>query len=352
VYPALAVLNALQGKADPVLWVGSEKGMEENLITRAGLPYKAIPAAGIHGVGLRSLPGNVLQLARGFTAARKILREFNPDVLLFTGGYVAVPMALAARRYQSVLYVPDIEPGLALKTLARFASHIAITADDTRRYWKKNIPVTVTGYPTRPELAGMEKNGARKKLGLDQKTAVVLVFGGSKGAQTINLAILQCLEKILEQTQVIHITGQTDWEMVSSAAENLPRNLRMRYHAHPYLHEEMGAALAAADLAICRAGASTLGELPLFGLPAVLVPYPYAWRYQKVNADYLVKHGAAVVVEDDRMKDELLQTINTLLKDPAQLREMGSAMRSLAVKDAAGSIARIILETAEKRTRD
>ena len=198
----------------------------------------------------------------------------------------------------------------------------------------------------------MEKTGARKQLGLDQKAPVLLVFGGSKGAQTINQAVLQCLEKLLEQTQVVHITGQTDWEMVNSAAENLPRNLRVRYHAHSYLHEDMGAALASADLAICRAGASTLGELPLFGLPAVLIPYPYAWRYQKVNAEYLARHGAAVVLEDARMKAELLQTISSLLNNPVRLRKMQSAMRTLAVKDAAGNIARIVLETAEKRTRD
>ncbi len=351
-YPALAVLNALQGKADPVLWVGSEKGMEENLITRAGLPYKAIPAAGIHGVGLRSLPGNLVQLARGYKAAGRILRDFNPDVLFFTGGYVAVPMALAARRYKSVLYVPDIEPGLALKTLARFASHIAITAEETCRYLKRNVPVTISGYPTRPELSGMDKVHARGKLGLDRKTPVLLVFGGSKGARTINLAVLDCLERLLEHTQIVHITGQADWEKVSSFMEALPKNLRRNYHAHPYLHEDMGAALASADLVVCRAGASTLGELPLFGLPAILIPYPYAWRYQKVNADYLVKHGAAVLVEDPRMKDDLFQTINSLLHDPARLSGMGSAMRSLAVRDAAGNIARIILETAEKRTRD
>ena len=126
----------------------------------------------------------------------------------------------------------------------------------------------------------------------------------------------------------------------------------MRYHAHPYLHEEMGAALASADLAVCRAGASTLGELPLFGLPAVLIPYPYAWRYQKVNADYLAKHGAAVVIEDSRMEEDLLQTISSLLNDPVHLCNMQSAMRALAVKDAAGRIASIVLKTAEKRTRD
>jgi UDP-N-acetylglucosamine--N-acetylmuramyl-(pentapeptide) pyrophosphoryl-undecaprenol N-acetylglucosamine transferase len=349
VYPALAVLNALQGKVDPVLWVGSETGMEADLIARTGLSYQAIPAAGVHGVGLRKLPGNLSQLARGYRSSRRILCDFNPDVLLFTGGYVAVPMALAARRYKSVLYVPDIEPGLALKTLARFASHITITAAEARRFLPRHVPVTITGYPTRPELGSLEKPAARRQLGLDAKLPVLLVFGGSKGAHSINLAILNCLESLLDQAQIVHITGQADWETVNQAASHLPLKLRSRYHAHPYLYEEMGAALTAADLVVCRAGASTLGELPLFGLPAVLIPYPYAWRYQKVNADYLVKHGAGLSLEDARMNSELFQTVSNLLNEPARLKNMRSAMRKLAVADASGRIARVILETAESR---
>ncbi len=351
-YPALAVLNALQGKVDPVLWVGSETGMEADLIARAGLSYQAIPAAGLHGVGLRSLPGNLSQLARGYRSARRILRDFNPDVLLFTGGYVAVPMALAARRWPSVLYVPDIEPGLALKTLARFADHIAITAPESSDYLPRRVPVTVTGYPTRLELTRLDKSKARRQMGLDVKSPVVLVFGGSKGARSINQAILNDLESLLAQTQVVHITGQTDWESVKVTTGKLPKSLRSRYHACPYLHDEMGAALAAADLTVCRAGASTLGELPLFGLPAVLIPYPHAWRYQKVNADYLAKQGAALVLEDALLGVELHRTIEELLNDPKRLRSMGSAMKSLAVEDAAGKIAAVVLKTAESRKHD
>jgi UDP-N-acetylglucosamine--N-acetylmuramyl-(pentapeptide) pyrophosphoryl-undecaprenol N-acetylglucosamine transferase len=352
VYPALAVLNALQGKVDPVLWVGSENGMEVDLIARTGLPYQAIPAAGVHGVSLRSLPGNLRQLARGYRSARRILRDFNPDVLLFTGGYVAVPMALAARRWPSVLYVPDIEPGLALKTLARFADHITVTAPESRGYLPGRVPLTVTGYPTRLALSKLEKTAARKQLGLDSKSPVLLVFGGSKGAHSINQAILNCLDELLGQAQVIHLTGQADWEHVNQIAGKLPKALSNRYHAHPYLYDEMGAALAAADLAVCRAGASTLGELPLFGLPAILVPYPHAWRYQKVNADYLSKQGAALVLEDARLEGELGRTINELLKDPARLVEMQSAMKSLSVSDAAVKIAAVVLKTAELRKHD
>ena len=122
VYPALSVLQALDKDPLDMLWVGSEGGMEEDLVKRAGIRYTAIPAAGVHGVGLKALPGNLVRLARGVLASRRILREFNPQVLFFTGGYVAVPMALAGTGVPSLLFVPDIEPGLALKTLARFAT--------------------------------------------------------------------------------------------------------------------------------------------------------------------------------------------------------------------------------------
>ncbi len=351
-YPALAVLDVLRDKVDPVLWVGSESGMETDLIARTGLSYATIPAAGVHGVGLRSLPGNLLLLARGIKASRSVLKDFNPDVLFFTGGYVAVPMALAARKQASVLYVPDIEPGLALKTLARFATHITITAAESKKYLPATSTITVTGYPTRPELGGMDKHLARRQLGLKQDEMVLLVFGGSKGAHSINQALLTCLPQLLEKTQIVHITGQADWQTVTETSSKLKKHLRVRYHAHPYLHAEMGAALASADLTVCRAGASTLGELPLFGLPAVLIPYPYAWRYQKVNAAYLAEHGAALVLEDSRLNEELLSTVSILLADRFKLGGMQKAMSALAVGDAARRIAQIILDTAEARKHD
>ncbi len=165
VYPALAVLEALKGlqveksrvskTAQPanleIIWVGSEGGMEAELVKRAGLPYRSIPAAGVHGVDLRSLPRNFLQLARGVLASRRILRGFRPDVLFFTGGYVAVPMAFAGQRFPMLLYVPDIEPGMALKTIARFADRITVTTPDSKRYFSKSV--IVTGYPLRPDLS-------------------------------------------------------------------------------------------------------------------------------------------------------------------------------------------------------
>src|SRR5690242_10543717 len=154
VYPALAVHSALIGKHADVetLWVGGEGGMEQELVTRAGIPYRSIPAAGVHGVGARALPRNITRLARGVLASRRILHEFKPHVLFFTGGYVAAPMAFAGRKTPILLYVPDIEPGLALKFLSRFADRIAVTAPDSKKYFSRTERLVVTGYPLRTEL--------------------------------------------------------------------------------------------------------------------------------------------------------------------------------------------------------
>ncbi len=318
--------------------------MEADLVTRQNIPYSAVPAAGVHGVGLRRLPGNLLQLTRGAFASRRILREFKPDVMLFTGGYVAVPMALVGVSVKSLLYVPDIEPGLALKVLARFSDCVAVTAPESRSYFPANKRVELTGYPVRDELSVWTRESGRKELGLVDDQPVVLIFGGSKGARSINHAVLDNLVELLGLAQVVHLTGQLDWEEVKAAVSSLRADLARKYHPFPYLHAEMGAALASADLAVSRAGASSLGELPLFGLPAMLVPYPYAWRYQKVNADYLAQRGAAVVVEDQHLSRQLLPTIRSLIGDTSRLEGMRRNMQSLSRPQAAKDIANLLRE--------
>ena len=341
-YPALSVLKALGSDAQPVLWVGGEGGIEAGLVTRSGVPFTAIPTAGVHGVGLRALPGNLWRLARGTFAARRILKDFKPDVLLFTGGYVAAPLALAGRKIPSLVFCPDIEPGLALKFLARFADTISISTPASQAYFPTGKQVVTTGYPIRPELTGWTRPSAQTHFCLDSGMPVLLVTGGSKGAQTINRAVLACLPDLLKQTQVLHISGSTDWPAVQAAQSQLPAGLAGRYHPYEFLHEDMGAALAAADLAISRSGASTLAEYPLFGLPAILVPYPYAWRYQKVNASYLQDHGAAILLPDEDMPARLLPTFQELMANPARLHAMSQAMRLLARPNAAMEIADLL----------
>ncbi len=322
--------------------------MEADLVTRAGVPFTAIPAAGVHGVGLGALPGNLLQLARGTFAARRIVSDFNPQVVFFTGGYVSAPVAVAARKRPILLYVPDIEPGLALRFLARFADVIALTAEDSRRYFNPRARLAVTGYPTRAALGRWDRAAARQHFSLSDDLPVLLVFGGSKGARSINLPVIEHLHELLGLAQVIHITGNLDKTAAEGARSGLPESLSQRYHVFEYLHEDMGAALAAADLAITRAGASTLGELPLFGLPSILVPYQYAWRYQRTNAEYLQRHGAAVILEAGQLDSQLLPSLHGLFGAPERLQAMRQAMQSLARPEAAAQIAGLIRELAEK----
>ena len=173
--------------------------------------------------------------------------------------------------------------------------------------------------------------------------------GGSKGARSINDAVLAHLPELLELAEVIHISGSLDWETVQGAEAGLSSGQRKRYHIFPYLHEEMGAALSVADLVVSRAGASSIGEYPFFGLPAVLVPYPYAWRYQKINADYLTRNSAAVLIPDQRLNDDLVVIVKDLLQNPEKRASMQAAMRTLAKPNAARAIANQIIELAGEK---
>jgi UDP-N-acetylglucosamine--N-acetylmuramyl-(pentapeptide) pyrophosphoryl-undecaprenol N-acetylglucosamine transferase len=351
VYPALAVYEALKSKHPNVetLWVGGEGGMEEDLVKRAGIPYRSVPAAGVHGVGLRALPGNIAKLTRGVNESRRILNDFKPDVLFFTGGYVAAPMAVAGRNYPIVLYVPDIEPGLALKFLGYFADVITVTAPDSKKFFSRPERIVHTGYPLRSGLLSWSRAKAAQHFGLDSSLPTLLVTGGSKGARSINMSILKHLDELLEMTQIIHLTGSLDFGTAEQAAEKLQADKKSRYHVMPYLHE-MGAALSAADLVLSRAGASSLGEYPLFGLPAVLTPYPYAWRYQKVNADYLAERNAAVILQDELLNDKLLPVIKDLLTNNHKRDAMRTAMKTLSRPQAAEDIASQLVRLAGDET--
>jgi UDP-N-acetylglucosamine--N-acetylmuramyl-(pentapeptide) pyrophosphoryl-undecaprenol N-acetylglucosamine transferase len=317
--------------------------MEASLVQRQGLPFRSVPAAGVHGVGLSTLPRNLTMVGRGVLAARRILNEFKPDVMFFTGGYVGVPVALAGSSIPSLLYVPDIEPGMALKSLARFADVITVTISESQKYFRK--PVYEVGYPLRADLPLWDRQTANQHLGISSEFPTLLVFGGSLGAHTINMTVLNNLRELLDKFEVIHLSGEQDWPLIKQTQEKLSAPLASRYHALPYLHE-MGAGLAAADLVVSRAGASALGEFPLFGLPAVLVPYPHAWRYQKVNADYLTRRGAAIILEDHRLNDDLLVTLNVLMENPNKLKAMRAAMFELSHPRAAEKIASALIELA------
>jgi undecaprenyldiphospho-muramoylpentapeptide beta-N-acetylglucosaminyltransferase len=350
VYPALVVLERLiNDHAAQVLWVGGEGGMEADLVTRAGIDFTTIPAAGVHGVGLKSLPGNLARLLRGYGAAREVLRQFKPDAMFFTGGYVAGPVALAGMKIPTAIYVPDIEPGLALKLLSRFADRIAVTAEDSRAYFSRKERVVVTGYPVRPDLAQWDRAEAYQVFGFSADLPTLLVTGGSLGALSINKALTAALPELLAEMQIVHVTGERTWNQFKDVKASLTPELGPRYQAYPYLHAEMGAAFTIADLVVSRAGASSIGEYPHLGLPAILVPYPHAWRYQKINADYLSQRGAAITLPDELLSKKLSTLVLDLIRTPEKRQQMEQAMQSLAPGDAAGRIAEVVADLVQNQ---
>ncbi len=321
--------------------------MEAQLVTRHALPFAGVSAGGLVGMGPRQAAQHAVSLTKGVLESWNLLRRFRPQVLLATGGYVSSPVILAAwlRRIPSLIYLPDIVPGLAVRALAPLATRVAVTAPVTAPSFGRKA--VVTGYPVRPALYQTDRAEARRKLGLLPDLPLLLVFGGSRGAHSINVAVGENLETLTEQAQVLHICGTADLPQMQEAQEMLPSGCRNRYRVVPYLHEEMPWAFVAADLAISRAGASVLGELPAAGLPAILVPYPYAARHQEQNARYLADAGAALIIADDDLATALPKVVGQLLRDRQGREEMRKKMRSLDRPNAGAAIAQLLHDLAK-----
>ncbi len=349
VYPALVIAAALErelpasAKLEP-LYLGSQEGTEADLVQQADIPLHPISSGPIRGRNPWELARNAARMTRGVGQARQALSEFGAQVVLSTGGYASFPVALAARsrKIPIALYLPDVYPGWAVRAIARLAQRIAATAPESLRRLPDGKAV-VTGYPVREQFWQATRPEGRRRLGLDPEEKVLFVAGASQGAHSINKAVADNLRSLLELCEVVHVSGRADEAWLAGLAKALPPKLRSRYHLFGYLHEEFAWAMAAADLALCRAGASVLGELPAVGLPAVLVPYPYAGAHQRLNARHLADSGAAVILDDHDL-GLMLSLVGGLLHDSARLDAMSRASRRLARPEAARNIARLILD--------
>lgn len=359
VYPALTVIEALRNPkpgssplpllaADDLLWIGSRGGIEEGIVKRAGVDFAGLAAGGLRGMGPLVTARNAARIVGSIGRARDILTQFEPSVIFVTGGYACVSVTLAAwlQRVPVLIYLPDIVPGLAIRFLGRFATKIAVTSEESYHYFRRE-KVVVTGYPVRSDVFALDRAQARQALGLDPKEKTVLVFGGSRGARSINQALVAGLRELLPDCQVVHVSGRLDTDWIAGMAKGLPENLRERYHHFAYLHD-MPQALVAADLAVARAGAATLGEFPAAGLPAVLVPYPYSGQHQNPNAEYMARNGAAQVLPDAELGKKLVSTVLELLNDEKALADMQESARAMARPDAAEVIANQIWQVARR----
>jgi len=349
VYPALAVAEALLQRSvvqvQDLLYVGSATGLERGLVERAGLPYAGLSlGGGVRGKGLSAVV-NVARMIIALYQALRLMGNFRPQAIMATGGYGCVPVVLAGWLWKvpALVYLPDVEPGWAVRFLVPFARRVAVTVPESVNFFPKG-KVVVTGYPVRATILAAERTAARRHFGFSPDDKVLLVFGGSRGARRINALVAQAASRLLAFCHIIHICGAANLEELARQRDRLPETLKERYRLYAYLHEEMPLALAGADLAVSRAGASVLGELPAVGLPAILIPYSGGHRDQVINAAYLAQRGGAIVIPDDSLQpDSLVSAVHSLLTDQAQLKGMRLAMGTLARPRAADHLAQEVV---------
>lgn len=338
--PPSAGQDSPRPESQQLLYVGSQNGLERPLVQRSGLEFSGLSVSGgVRGMGLAAL-GNAASLVRAFVQSLGVIRRYHPGAILATGGYVCAPVVLAGwlLRVPALVYLPDMEPGWAVRFLAPFARRVAVTVPDATRFFRPGKAV-VTGYPVRADLRSADRQAGRAFFGVGPSEKVILVAGGSRGAQHINQLIAGCLPALLEDATIIHVCGQSHLSEAGARWAVLPPDLKARYRLYDYLHD-MPLALVAADLAISRAGASVLGEYPVAALPSILIPYAGGHRDQVQNAAYLAQNGAAVVLPDQEIDSEMLaSTVKTLLRDPARLLAMTQAARALARPEAAADLA-------------
>ena len=342
IYPAVAVIEALRDlePALDVVWLGVRGGPERTAAAERGWQFAPVAAAQVRGTGVRA-PLRVAASLLGSVSAAQQMRRQRAQALLATGGYVSVPAVVGSRLagVPSLLFLPDVQPGWAVRFSRRFASLVGTTSDAARPYLGRSR-VEVTGYPVRPTFFTAERAGARRRLGLDERPAL-LVLGGSLGAFSLNQALLRWAPTLLVRAQVLHVAGRRDYAAVSEAAAAANLRPQAGYHLFEYM-ENLPEAMVACDLVLCRAGASSLGELPAAAKPAILVPYPHSGAHQMSNARYLEREGVALVLEDAALGERLGATVEQLLGDQPALGRMADNARRLARPRAARDLALLL----------
>lgn len=349
-YPAIAIADALvqRGRAllqpVPVQFFGTRDRLEATIVPAAGYDLRFVPARALVGTGTGERLRTVAINAAGVVAAMRWLLQRKPDVLIASGGYVSFPVVLAARILRAVrlLHAPialleiNAHPGLTNRLLAPLVDEVWGASDDGGAVFRGKY--LQTGVPVRAGLRVLPERGAATvRLGLNPSKRTILVAGGSQGARSINDAVLALLSAraLPPDWQVLHLCGEHDYDRVMSRLRALQSNAIV---VRPYLANPADA-YASADVAVTRAGASTLGELAQVGLPAVLIPYPRAAEdHQRINAQRFANAGAAVVIDDRQVDGDSLWAALRSVMEPQNLERMRRAARSLAVPDAVEAI--------------
>ncbi|MBO4852942.1 MAG: undecaprenyldiphospho-muramoylpentapeptide beta-N-acetylglucosaminyltransferase [Schwartzia sp.] len=358
IYPALTIVRAIQKKISDAefLYVGTKDGLEADIVPKEGLAFETVNIQGFK----RSLtPENLVRGAQAFGGVVKamgIVRRFKPDVAVGTGGYVCGPILLAS----SLLGIPtliqeqNVMPGVTNRMLSRFVSCIAMGTKEAAEHFPKGKRV-FTGNPIREEVMKARSEDGKKMFGLDPKAKTVLVSGGSRGARSINRAMIGVLAHYAGRSgvQILHVTGKAGYDetMENLQAAGVDISASGNLFIEPYLYN-MPQALACADVAVFRAGAIGIAELTARGVPSVLVPYPFAAaNHQEMNARAIASAGAARMILDRELTAErLLSVLAELLSEDAKLKRMAKAAKKLGRPKAADEIANRVIRLAKGKT--
>jgi len=352
IYPAVTIARGLKAARPDceILFVGTSHGLEADIIPKEGFAFSAIDVQGMQ----RKLSWDTLRtigkMLKGLAQSQRILRSFQPDVVIGTGGYVCGPVVLLASllRIPTVIQEQNVIPGVTNKLLARFVKLVLLGFPEAAKFFPRGAAIAAPGNPVRREIIDAKKDIGLRSFGLDPAKRTILVAGGSRGARTINEAMLQVYRDFAgdRNVQILHVTGTGEYETLKAKAQQ--RGIDCEGNGNiifkPYLYN-MPAAMAAADLIVYRAGAVGLAEITVRGLPAVLIPYPYAAEnHQEYNARLLEQKGAAVVITDKELTGETLsQTIRRLLSEPGKLAQMSAASRALGCPRATVDIVESVL---------
>ena len=345
VNPALALAGYFREK-DPavrILFVGTPNGMERGLVEKAGYDFAAVEVSNFHRslspAGLRHNFKTAKTLISSRREADAILRQFQPDLVVGTGGYASYPAVKAAarRHIPTAVHESNMIPGLTTKLLEGCVNCVMVGFEDCRHHYKHPDKVVVTGTPVRGDFFALTKAQARERLGYTDDKPLVASFWGSLGASTMNERMLDFFRR--EQAEGypfhhIHAAGKSDWTHMSGELTRLGLDSPL-LDVRQYIYD-MAVVMAAADLVISRAGASTLSELTALGMPTVLVPSPYVVaNHQEKNARMLERHGGAVVLTEEQATGETLyDAAKGILQDPAKHAAMSKAMGTLGIPDA------------------
>ena len=338
-YPGLAVAEQFRQGQHELLYVGSARGLEAEVVPREGFPFLAVPSQGIAGSPLKKLIA-LVSLGLGSLKAIFRLSSWKPDLVVGTGGFVCVPAVVAARvlGVPVVLLEQNAVPGKATHLLSRFSQAVCVSFEETAKLFPKSRTVW-TGNPLRGTIVLSDKAEARKKLGLDPDRPTLLIAGASQGAASINDAVLNALPAWKENAwNIVHLTGRNHLARVMARAEGLMAgNPTLVYQAYGF-RKDMETLYSAADLVVSRAGATTIAEMTCLGLPAILVPYPHAGGHQKENAKVVVGCGGARHIPDEEVGENLRVEVESLLTNRELLSDMSDKSRLASQPQAARNV--------------